>query len=163
MMPEKPQIDRVDHRILTALQRSGRMTNQNLAEQVALSPSACLARVRRLERLGVITGYRAQVDPTQLGSCLVIFAELTVSTHDARTIRHLETELRSIPEVVEAYQVSGGYDFLVRFLVADMAEWMALADRLLAENLKIMTLRTIVVTRVLKAWNGVPTEPKQER
>lgn len=162
-MPKTPQIDRVDHRILTALQRSGRMTNQNLAEQVALSPSACLARVRRLERLGVITGYRAQVDPTQLGSCLVIFAELTVSAHDAGTTGHVETALRSIPEVVEAYQVSGGYDFLVRFLVADMAEWVALADRLLAGELKITTLRTVVVTRVLKAWDGVPTGPRPER
>lgn len=157
-MPNNPGLDRIDRKILAVLQRDGRITNQRLSDLVALSPSACLARVKRLERTGVITGYRAQVDPTRLGSCLVVFAELTVSAHDAASTRRIEAALRDMPQAVEAYQVSGNYDFLVRFLVNDMSDWTALADNLTEGDLKIETVRTVAAMRVLKAWNGVPTE-----
>lgn len=153
----KLQPDRVDRRILTLLQQDGRITNQKLADRVGLSASACLARVRRLEREGVITGYRAQVDPTRLGTCLVVFAELSVGAHDVATTRQLEAALRYMPEAVEAYQVSGSYDFLVRFLIPDMDSWTRLADELADGDLRIDTIRTVAVMRVLKAWNGVPT------
>jgi Lrp/AsnC family leucine-responsive transcriptional regulator len=157
IVPNKKQPDRVDRRILTLLQQDGRITNQDLAGRVGLSPSACLARVRRLEREGVITGYRAQVDPTRLGSCLVIFAELSIGAHDVATTRRLETALRDMTEAVEAYQVSGSYDFLVRFLVPDMDSWTRLADELADGELRIDTIKTVAVMRVLKAWSGVPT------
>ncbi len=157
-MAERPGLDRIDRNILAVLQRDGRITNQRLSEQVALSPSACLSRVKRMERTGVITGYRAQVGPTQLGSCLVVFAELTVSAHDAGAVQRIEAALRAMPQAVEAYQVTGGYDFLVRFLVIDMADWTALADKLTDGDLGIATLKTVAVMRVLKAWNGIPTE-----
>ena len=162
-MPSRPDLDRIDRKVLAALQRDGRITNHRLAGLVGLSPSACLARVRRLEQTGVITGYRAQVNPAQLGACLIIFAELTVSAHDPASTRRIETELRTMPEAVEAYQVSGGYDFLVRFLVIDMADWTALADRLAGGGLNIVTVRTVAAMRVLKAWNGVPIERTDSR
>lgn len=157
-MAERPKLDRIDRNILAVLQRDGRITNQRLSEQVSLSPSACLSRVKRMERTGVITGYRAQVNPAQLGVCLVIFAELTVSAHDVRAVQRIEAALRATPQAVEAYQVTGGYDFLVRFLVTDMADWTALADKLTDGNLRITTLKTVAAMRVLKAWNGIPTE-----
>lgn len=157
-MAERAKLDRIDRNILAVLQRDARITNQRLSDQVALSPSACLSRVKRLERSGVITGYRAQVDPTQLGSCLVVFAELTVSAHDARAMQRIEAALRAMPQAVEAYQVTGGYDFLVRFLVTDMADWTALSDDLTGGDLGITTLKTVAAMRVLKAWNGIPTE-----
>lgn len=157
-MSSAAAVDRIDRRILAALQQDGRMTNQRLSERVGLSPSACLARVRRLERTGVITGYRAQVDPMRLGSCLVVFAELTASAHDTASTRRIEAALRDMPQAVEAYQVSGSYDFLVRVLVADMADWTRLADGLADGDLGIGTVKTIAVMRVLKAWNGVPVK-----
>lgn len=156
-VPNKLQPNRVDRRILTLLQQDGRITNQELSERVGLSASACLARVRRLEHEGVITGYRAQVDPTRLGACLDVFAELSVGAHDVATTRRLEAALRDMPEAVEAYQVSGSYDFLVRFLIPDMDSWTRLADELADGDLRIDTIRTVAVMRVLKAWNGVPT------
>lgn len=157
-MPQDPPIDRIDRRILAALQRDGRVTNQRLSEEVALSPSACLARVKRLEKSGVITGYRAQVDPARLGSCLVVFAELTASAHDIASTRRIEAALRDMPQAVEAYQVSGNYDYLVRFLVADMGEWTRLADEIATGELRIDTVKTVAAMRVLKAWSGVPID-----
>lgn len=157
-MRSRPDLDRIDRKVLAVLQRDGRITNHRLAALVGLSPSACLARVRRLELTGVITGFRAQVNPAQLGACLIVFAELTVSTHNPAGTRRIETELQAMPEAVEAFQVSGGYDFLVRFLVIDMADWTALADRLASGDLNIVMVKTVAVMRVLKAWNGVPIE-----
>ncbi|WP_242416484.1 Lrp/AsnC family transcriptional regulator [Sphingomonas panni] len=155
-MSNNPRSDRIDRRILEMLQRDGRITNQALAQSVGLSPSACLARVRRMERDGVITGYRAQVDATRLGACLVVFAELTVGAHDVATTRRLEAALKEMPEAVEAYQVSGSYDFLVRFQVPDMDTWTRLADELADGDLRVITVKTTAVMRVLKAWGGVP-------
>lgn len=157
-MPQHPRLDAIDRRILVALQEDGRLTNQRLAENVGLSPSACLARVKRLERTGVITGYKAQIDPARLAPSLTVFAELTVSAHDPAGTRRIETALKELPEAVEAYQVSGNYDFLVRFLVPDMAYWTALADELTDGELKIETVKTVASMRQLKSWSGVPVD-----
>lgn len=157
-MPQDPTFDRIDRRILAILQRDGRITNQRLSEEVALSPSACLARVKRMEKAGVITGYRAQVDATRLGSCLVVFAELTAAAHDIASTRRIEAALRDMPQAMEAYQVSGNYDYLVRFLVADLSEWTRLADELATGKLRIETVKTVAAMRVLKPWSGVPID-----
>ena len=157
-MSKKLLLDRIDRRILTILQRDGRISNHRLSEQVALSPSACLSRVRRLEAEGVITGYRAQVDPAKLGPNLTVFAEIRASGHDLATTRRIEAALMAIPQAIEAYQVSGSYDFLVRFLVPDMEHWTVLADELADGELTIETVRTIAVMRKLKGWAGVPVD-----
>lgn len=149
-------MDGVDLKILGALQREGRITNQRLSDVVGLSASACLARVKRLERAGVITGYRAQVDPTKLGACLVVFAEITVSSHDAASLRHIEAFLRDLPQAIEAYQVGGSYDLLVRFLVGGMSEWSSVADSILKGDLGVVTIRMHSAIRILKSYSGVP-------
>ena len=112
-------------------------------EAVSLSPSACLARLRRLEKEEVITGYKAQVDAAKLGPNLTVFAEIVASAHDLGSTRKIKQALAEIPEAVEAYQVSGSYDFLVRFLVPDMEFWTNLADELADGELKIETVRTV--------------------
>ncbi len=152
----KPMLDRIDRKILALLQEDGRLTNKRLAERVSLSPSACLARVRQLEQNGVITGYKAQVNPAKLGPSLTFFAELTASAHDMASTRRIERALREMPEAIEAYQVSGSYDFLVRFLVPDMTRWTELADELADGELKIATVKTVATMRQLKGWSGVP-------
>lgn len=157
-MLQKPPLDRIDRKILATLQEDGRLTNQRLAEMVSLSPSACLARVRRLERDRVITGYKAQVDPAKIGPNLTVFAELTASVHDIASTRRIEAALCEMPEAIEAYQVSGSYDFLVRFLVPSMARWTDLADELADGELKIATVRTVASMRQIKGWNGVPVD-----
>ena len=156
---QNTSIDAMDRKILDVLQPNGRISNRRLSELVSLSPSACLARVRRLERAEVITGYKAQVDPAKLGSNLTMFAELTVSGHHLAITRRIEQTLLDMPEAIEAFQVSGNYDFLVRFLVPDMERWTDLADELADSDLTIETVRTVASMRRIKGWVGVPLGP----
>ena len=155
-MPEKSLIDRMDRKILVVLQEDGRITNHQLADRVALSASACLARVKRLEKNGVITGYKAQVDVAKLGPSVTIFAELTSSAHDTASNRKIEMALRDMSEAIEAYQVSGSYDYLVKFLVADMERWAILAEGLADGDLQIKTVRSVASMKKVKSWSGVP-------
>ncbi|MEW4466648.1 Lrp/AsnC family transcriptional regulator [Parasphingorhabdus sp. JC815] len=155
-MPEKFHIDRIDRKILAVLQDDGRITNHKLADCVSLSPSACLARVKRMEKNGVITGYKAQVDVAKLGQTLTIFAELTISAHDTTSRRKIENTLQEMNAAIEAYRVSGSYDYLVKFLVADMENWTAIADKLNDGELQIETIRTVPSMRRIKNWTGVP-------
>src|SRR5690606_9293877 len=95
-------LDRIDRRILAVLQADGRITNQALSEQVALSPSACLARVKRLERAGVIDGYMARLDPLKLGPSLIVFAEIWLARHHPADFTAFEAAVAQVPEIVEA-------------------------------------------------------------
>src|SRR3982751_6903967 len=94
-------LDRIDRRILAALQADGRLTNQALSERVALSPSACLARVERLRRTGIIQGYHARLDPFSLGIGLVLFAEITLKGHSVEELARFERAIAVIPQIVE--------------------------------------------------------------
>ncbi len=108
-----PALDRVDIRILAALQRDGRSTVQRLAEKVGLSPRACLERVRRLEASGLILGYQAVIAVELLSRPLTIFAEIALERHGQHD--QFERRLAAIEEVVECWEVSGTFDYLARF------------------------------------------------
>ena len=126
-------LDVVDRRMLEILQRDGRISNAALAEQLHLSPSPCLRRLRALERDGVITGYRAELDRTALGLGLTVFVELKVDSHSERNAAIISDALRAAPEVISAHIVSGSADFLLEVVVADLAELRAAAVRDAAE------------------------------
>ncbi len=116
-------LDSVDRRMLAILQRDGRISNAALAEQLHLSPSPCLRRLRALEHDGVITGYRAELDRTQLGLGLTVFVELKVDSHSDRTAAAICDALRAAPEVISAHIVSGPADFRLEVVVADLAAY----------------------------------------
>src|SRR6185295_20094295 len=101
-MAAASKLDRIDRKILAALQADARLTNQALSEAVALSPSACLARVRRLERSGVIQGYHARLDPFALDVGLVLYAEVTLDGHTPAELARFEEAIVALPQVVEA-------------------------------------------------------------
>ena len=132
-MPQ-PEVDRVDRAIVSALQRDGRMANVDLAEQVALSPSATLRRVKALEASGVIAGYRAELDRRKAGLELTVFLELKVGNHT-------QDNWRRIPAVVGTWVISGAADFLVEAVVPDLAAY----ERLLLED--ILTIPSVVDAR----------------
>jgi Lrp/AsnC family leucine-responsive transcriptional regulator len=113
--------DAVDRAIVTKLQQDGRIANVDLADSIALSPSACLRRVKALEASGIIGGYRAEVNRQQAGLGLTVFVGLKVSGHSAETSAELEHALTAIPAVVSCYLVSGADDFLVEAVVPDLA------------------------------------------
>lgn len=124
-------LDAIDQHILLELQLDGRLTNQELADRVGLSPSPCLRRVRALEQAGVITGYRAVVAPETVGLAITAFVRLTLSSHASEVVDAVERELRDVPEITEAYLLAGDADYLVKVVVASFAAYeQFLRDRL---------------------------------
>lgn len=155
-MAAGPKLDRIDRRILAALQEDARLTNQALSERVALSPSACLARVRRLERAGVIQGYHARLDPFALDIGLVLYADITLEGHSPAELARFEQTIAGLPQVVEASHVTGAFDYILKVVVADMAEWTRIAERLTAAELGVDRINTHLVMRKPKFFTGYP-------
>ena len=111
-----PKLDRIDLNILVQLQKDGRMTNANLADAVGLSASPCLQRVKRLESAGCIKGYGAQVNLAKLTESITVFTEITLVDHRREDFVRFEANLRNVEELIECHLVSGGYDYLLRFM-----------------------------------------------
>ncbi|TPE60574.1 Lrp/AsnC family transcriptional regulator [Sandaracinobacter neustonicus] len=149
-------IDRIDRKILAVLQRDGRITNAALAEEVALSPSACLARVRRLEEVGIITGYRADVAVERLRPALIIYGEVTLKRHLPEDFRALESMFAADARVLEAAEISGKSDYLVKVLVTDMAEWRDLTAEWTAGPWQIERVSSSVAMHRTKGFSGYP-------
>jgi Lrp/AsnC family transcriptional regulator, leucine-responsive regulatory protein len=114
-------LDLVDRRMLEILQHDGRISNAALAEQLHLSPSPCLRRLRALERESVIQGYRAELDRARLGLGLTVFIDLKVDGHSEHTAATISTVLLAAPEVISAHIVSGSADFRLEVAVPDLA------------------------------------------
>jgi DNA-binding Lrp family transcriptional regulator len=156
------RLDRIDRQILRILQAEGRLTNQALASRVALSPSASLARVRNLERIGVIQGYHARLDPFSLDIGLVLFVEVTLEGNHPDALTRFEAAIEGLPQVVEASYVSGDFDYLLKIVVADMNEWTSLRDRLVGGDAGIDRLTTHMLMRKPRVFTGYPV-PDEER
>ena len=150
------ELDRIDRRILAALQADGRLTNQALSERVALSPSACLARVRRLERARIIQGYHARLDPFMLEVGVVLFAEITLKGHGAEELARFDASIAALPQVVEASHVSGAYDYLLKVVVADLPEWTRIGEHLTTPEVGAERINTHVLLRKPKIFVGYP-------
>ena len=115
------QLDRFDRRILQVLQEDGRISNQDLAERIGLSPSPCLRRVRALEEAGLIIGYRALVDPRALGLSLMALIHISMDQHTPERFSQLEAAIREIPEIIECLLITGqAADYQLKVVVQDM-------------------------------------------
>lgn len=157
-MPAPPRLDDRDLAILAILQREGRIPNQRLAERIHLSPSACLERVKRLERAGVIAGYGAEVTLEKLLRCSTVYVEVTLKSHEAQDFERFEAAVRATPEVVECHAIGGGSDYLMQVVALDIAHYQALIDRLLAAEIGIGRYFTYVVTKPIKRAGPLPLE-----
>ena len=142
------ELDGLDFKILDHLQRMGRCSNVELADAVGLSPSPCLTRVKRLQKIGVIEGYGAHLAMTRIGDFLIIFAEVTLSNHRKVDLRRFESAAAAIPEIVECYNVSGGFDFLIKVAVQSVGHFERVMDLVLEDDLKIRKFRSYIVLRV---------------
>ncbi len=136
-MLETLKLDRIDIRILSYLQRNGRVTNVDLADAVGLSPSPCLIRVKRLEKAGYIIGYGAHVQLEKLGDVLVVFTQVTLSDHRREDFARFEAAIRNIDEIVECHLVSGGFDYLLKFVTRNVAHYHSIAEDVLRQNISI--------------------------
>lgn len=113
-------MDSKDRQIIRALQRDGRMTNQDLAEAVNLSPSPCLRRVRNLEAQGVIQGYSAVVDAKSYGLPITVFVRIKLERHGEADVKNFERKMQLIDEVLECHVLTGAMDYQLRVLVPDL-------------------------------------------
>jgi Transcriptional regulators len=114
-------LDRYDRLILEELQRNGRISNQELADAISLSPSPCLRRVRQLEEEGLIKGYVALLNARKLGLTLMSFISLSVDKHTPDRLESFEREVASFPEVMECHLITGqSADYLLKVIVTDM-------------------------------------------
>ena len=117
------KIDKIDSSILGWLQREARISNVQLAERVHLSESACLRRVRALETAGVIASYAALLDPVEMGLPSSVYVHLTLQRQDQADLEAFEEAVQTIPEVMECYLMTGEFDYLMRVVVSDAADF----------------------------------------
>jgi len=149
-------LDKTDLLLLAELQRNGRLTNTELAERVHLSPSACLRRVQRLEREGVVTGYRAEVDPERVGLGLQAFVRVQLRQHDAATVAAFASFVDAWDEVVACHALTGEMDYLLHVAVRDLEHFSRfLLDRLLGQA-GVADVNSSFVLRTVKAMRGMP-------
>ncbi|MCB1798846.1 MAG: Lrp/AsnC family transcriptional regulator [Gammaproteobacteria bacterium] len=121
------EVDRFDRRILEVLQAEGRISNQDLAERIGLSPSPCLRRVRALEDSGVIAGYRAVLDARKLGLTLLALIHISMDRHTPERFANFEEKVRALPEVLECLLITGqDADYQLKVIVRDMEAYQAL-------------------------------------
>ena len=149
-------LDHLDRRMLAILQQDGRISNAALAEQLHLSPSPCLRRLRALEHDGVITRYRAELDRTRLGLGLTVFVELKVDGHSDRSAAAISEALIASPEVVAAHIVSGSADFLLEVVVADLAAYERLMFETLLRLPNVSDVQSNFALRIVKSHGPLP-------
>ncbi|MCX7174514.1 MAG: winged helix-turn-helix transcriptional regulator [Proteobacteria bacterium] len=146
-MPTNLKLDRIDINILTQLQRNGRVTNVDLADAVGLSPSPCLLRVKRLESAGYITGYNAHIDIAKLGETVTVFTEVTLSDHHREDFVKFEASIRTIDEVIECHLISGGYDYLLKFLTRGVAHYQTVIESILERDIGVSKYFSYIVIK----------------
>lgn len=117
------KLDQIDLDILAALQADGRITNVALARQVGLSATPCLERVKSLEAAGLITGYVARLSASALGLGLTVFVQIAIERTSQRVFEAFREAVQIIPEIEECHMVAGGYDYLLKVRVPDMAAY----------------------------------------
>jgi len=140
-------IDQFDLKILAHLQREGRCSNVELANAIGLSQTPCLARTKRLQQLGVIRGYGAHIALEKLGSHVIVFSEVTISSHRRHDFRKFEEAAAEHREIVECYNVSGGYDYLLKVVAPSVARFQELMERLLQDDIGIEKFNSRIVLR----------------
>ena len=149
-------LDRIDMRILKVLQEDGRISNLKLAETVSLSPTAVLARVQRLTRDGFILGYEARLDPHKLGRGFTVFVEVLLDRTTPNVFDEFKAAVQVHDEIMECHMVAGGFDYLLKTRMADMAAYRAFAGTVLWQLPGVRETRTYAVMEEVKSSARLP-------
>lgn len=156
MANEPFEPDRIDLQILRLLQADGRLTNLRLAEGVALSPTAVLARTQRLHREGYILGYEARLDPHKLGRGLLVFVEVQLDRTTPHVFEAFKAAVQVHDDILECHMVAGGFDYLLKTRMADMAAYRDFAGRVLWQLPGVRETRTYAVMEEVKHSTRLP-------
>ncbi len=154
--PEIPGLDRIDRKILSALQADGRITNLELADKVGLSPTATAERVKRLTRDGYITGYTAKLDPGRLQRGLLVFVEIKLDRMNPEVFSTFAAAVARAPEVLECHLIAGGFDYLVKARVRDMEAYRSFLSEVLMALPGVRETHTYPVMEEVKHTTALP-------
>ena len=152
------QLDNLDRRILGALQRNAKLSNVQLAEEVGLSPSPCLRRVRLLEEAGVIRGYHAQLDRSKAGLGLTVFVGVKVERHHDESANAFRAAVIDLPEVISCHVVSGESDFLLQVVLPDLASYEDFLFSTLLKLPAVSDIRSNFAISTVKSQTAVPLD-----
>ena len=152
-MQAETVLDRIDRKILSILQEDGRIANLKLAEAVALSPTAVLARVQRLTRDGFILGYEARLNPLKLGAGMLVFVEVLLDRTTPNVFDQFKAAVQVHPEIMECHMVAGGFDYLLKTRSADMNAYRVFAGNVLWQLPGVRETRTYAVMEEVKHTN----------
>lgn len=158
-MGKEMKLDRIDMTILCALQKNGRMTNTELAKLVDLSPSPCLMRVKKLQAEGYICGYSAQINLARLGQAVTVFTEITLQNHRQIDFTRFVAAIARLEAATECHRVSGGYDYLVKFVTGGLIEYQTIMELLIERGIGIDKYLSFVVLKspIVKPYRSLDT------
>lgn len=150
------KLDAIDLKILDAIQRNGRITKLALAEKVGLSPTPAWLRLRKLEKAGVVRGYRAELDIRTIAPFTTVLVEVTLGSHRHADFDRFERAIRDVPEIVTCWAVGGGVDYVLKIMARDIDAYQRLIDTLLEREIGIDRYFTYIVTRMVKDGDALP-------
>jgi len=156
------KLDRYDLALIRELQTEARITNAALAERVNLSESACLRRVRSLERSGLIQGYVAVLDQHKAGYPVDVFVNITLDRQQQADLAAFEAAARKVPEVMECYLMSGEYDYLLRVVVADHTDFERVHARHLTRLPGVARVHSSFALRTVQKASALPIRPPRD-
>jgi Lrp/AsnC family transcriptional regulator of ectoine degradation len=144
------KLDARDIKILSILQREGRIPKAALAERVHLSATPCWERLRRLEEAGIIESYGAQISLAAFGPVTVVFVQIEIDSHRHEDFARFEAAIAGIPEIVECWAIGGGMDYMCKVVVRHLSDYQELIEALLDRQIGIKRYYTYVVTSPVK-------------
>ena len=156
MIMHKSRMDPFDTRLLDALQRDGRLTNNELAETVGLSPSQCSRRRTHLEATGTIRGYHAALDAHAMGFGVIAFVQVTLATHSPDNSRRFAQLIERVEEVQEAFAVTGEADYLVKMVARDLPSLAAILNDVFLPHESVAHVRSSIALGTLKDQRLLP-------
>ena len=149
-------LDRTDRNILRALQLNGRITNQELAAQASISPSACFDRLRKLREQGYVSDIVALLNPEKLDRSLLVFIEVMLDRTNNNVFEHFAAIVQDMPEILECHMVAGGFDYLLKARVENMAAYRTFLGHSLTRMTGIRETRTYAVLEEVKYTTALP-------
>ncbi|MGH1360525.1 MAG: Lrp/AsnC family transcriptional regulator [Burkholderiaceae bacterium] len=158
-MTRPAKLDRIDLSILVALQQNARLTNAALGERVGLSASPCLQRIRRLEKAGFIERYQAVIRLARILDYITVFTEVTLSDHRREDFIRFETGVRQYDTLRECHLVSGGYDYLLKFVARNVSHYQEIIESLLDSDLGVEKYFSYIVIKTIFEDSSLPVIP----
>ncbi|WP_374372382.1 Lrp/AsnC family transcriptional regulator [Dongia sp.] len=155
-MRKSQRVDKVDLKILTALQSAGRISNLELAAKVGLSASPCHARHRQMEKQKIIRGYRADIDLGKVADHVEILSFVTLHKHGRGQQGAFEQLIEDTPQAIACYQISGNFDYIVHFVCRSVGDYVTLHNALIEQDPNIASVTTNVIMSETKKFAGYP-------